>query len=98
MFDRNFFSNVLSLHSGEFAETYRVPHPKIEVVLRDATSFWVNRIMLVEDGYVVLRQEKGPSQAQDWAVGYEEITRVVFDTSSGEGMGFQIPKTRDQER
>lgn len=92
MFGREFFETYVSDHGGEFAERHRVPFPRIDVVLRDGTNFWVNSVVMVADGYAVLRQVKSEQDVVDWAVPYGEVVRVTFNTVSGTSMGFQASR------
>lgn len=96
MFDREFFEKFLTEHGGKFAERHGVPWPRIDVVLRDHTDFWVNSIVALSDGLVTFTQIKSDKDVIDWTVPYEEITRVTFSTLSGVAMGFQQPVTVTQ--
>jgi hypothetical protein len=91
MFDRKYFETFVTEHAGKFAEQHRVPSPRIDVVLRDTTNFWVNSIVALSDGYGTFRQIMTDTNVVDWTVPYEEITRVTFSTVSGTTVGFQKP-------
>lgn len=89
MFDREYFETFVTEHAGKFGEQHRVPWPRIDVILRDRTDFWVNSIVALSDGYATFRQIKTKRDIVDWTVPYEEITRVTFSTVSGTAAGFQ---------
>jgi hypothetical protein len=95
MLDREFFKTVLEAHAEEVVSGLHTPWPRIDVTLQNGETFWVNRVVVLTPAYAIFRQEREAGR-KDWAVPYQHIAYVTFDTTSQVEFGFRTA-TSEQE-